>query len=81
MKQSKILFILQESVISVVLTISEACCYLSSALSALIAFKLLKMDKFVNLNFLNQMFFLYYFVDSFLAVHEAYYLFRIYDEQ
>ena len=66
---------------SAVLTISESCCYLSSALSALIALKLFKMDKFVNLNFLNQMFFLYFFVDSFLAVHEAYYLFRIYDEQ
>ena len=39
------------------------------------------MDRFTNLNFLNQMFFLYYFVDSFLAVHEVYYLFRIYDEQ
>ena len=44
-------------------------------------FDLVKMDKFVNLNFLNQMFFLYFFVDSFLAVHEVYYLFRIYDEQ
>ena len=66
---------------SAVLTISEYCCYLSSVLSAFIALKLLKMDKFTNLNFLNQMFFLYYFVDSFLAVHEVYYLFRIYDEQ
>ena len=64
-----------------VLAVSEYGCYLSSILSALIAFKLLRMDRFSKLTFINQMFLLYFSLDSVLGAHEAYYLFRIFDEQ
>ena len=72
---------IQNPVTAWVLTMPEYGFYLSSILSALMAFKLLRMDNFSKLTFINQMFLLYYSVDSVLGAHEAYYLFRIYYEQ
>ena len=60
---------------------SEYGCYLSAVLSLVMAVKLFRIDKITKLTFINQMFLLYYSVDSVLGAHEAYYLFRIFDEQ
>lgn len=60
---------------------SEYGCYLSAALSLVMAIKLFRIDKLTKLTFINQMFLLYYSVDSVMGAHEAYYLFRIFDEQ
>ena len=64
-----------------VLAVSEYGCYLSSVLSLMMAVKLARIDKITKLTFINQMFLLYYSVDSVLGAHESYYLFRIFDEQ
>ena len=44
---------------NIVLHTSEYCCYTSSALSALVAYRLLRMGNFRNLTFINQMFVVY----------------------
>ena len=64
-----------------VLLVSEYGCYLSSGLSLLMAIKLFRIDKITKLTFINKMFLFYYSVDSVLGAHEAYWLYRIFDEQ
>ena len=66
---------------NIVLRTSEYCCYTSSALSALIAYRLLRMGNFRNLTFINQMFVFYYAADAVLAFIEAFFLFKLFNDR
>ena len=65
---------------NIVLHTSEYCCYTSSALSALVAYRLLRMGNFRNLTFINLMFVVYYAVDAILGFIEAYFLFKLFND-
>ena len=61
--------------------LSEYVCYSGSALSAVIAAKLLMMGNIHTMTFFNRMFILYYGIDSVLGVIEQYFLFRVKEDR
>ena len=58
--------------------VSEGLCYLGVSLSAIIAFRLTKMEK---LSFLNKMFVIYFLLDFLIGTMETYLLFTVYRER
>ena len=72
-----------EFIWDIILAISEYGCYISCALSLLMACKLLRMAKWNmdNLNFINMMLFFYYTLDSIIGTIEIFFLFKLYRER
>ena len=58
--------------------IAELGCYSGCALSALIAWRLLRMK---NLTWVNKMFLVYFCIDAVFGSFETYFLFKLYRER
>ena len=61
--------------------VCEYICYSGSLVSAVIAFRLLKMGNLDTMTFYNKMFILYFGIDSITGFLEEYFLFRLREDR